>query len=393
VKIDRLELRLLTLPLVQFFETSFSRVHDKHFLVVRLDGDGVSGYGECVADRDPYYSAETNDTAWHIITEFIAPRVLGADFTHPREVFPALKAIRGHNMAKAAVEMAAWDLYARQRGEPLSATLGGTRDRIASGVSIGIQDSLDDLVRKVAHEREAGYQRIKIKIKPGWDVDAVAAVRKHFGAIPLMVDANAAYSVEDGSADRLAELDAFDLMMIEQPLDYDDILEHAALQRRLKTPICLDESIKSVNAAREALASRACRIINIKPGRVGGFAESIRLHDVCACARRAGVARRDARVGHRPRRQHPSVDAAELLAARRRGRQQAVLRSRCDRSADRGGRRRDDCRAAGTGTRGHDLRRSSRTRHRPRHRFDQPRKHENTKRSYGFVIPCFRFSS
>jgi o-succinylbenzoate synthase len=282
VKIDRLELRLLTLPLVQFFETSFSRVYDKHFLVVRLDGDGVSGYGECVADRDPYYSAETNDTAWHIITEFIAPRVLGTDFAHPREVFPALKAIRGHNMAKAAVEMAAWDLSARQRGEPLSFTLGGTRDRIASGVSIGIQDSLDELVRRVAHERDAGYQRIKIKIKPGWDVDAVTAVRKHFGSIPLMVDANAAYSVEDGSADRLAELDGFDLMMIEQPLDYDDIMEHASLQRRLKTPICLDESIKSVNTAREALASRACRIINIKPGRVGGFAESIRLHDLCA---------------------------------------------------------------------------------------------------------------
>ena len=297
MKIDRLELRLLTLPLVHFFETSFSRVYDKHFLVVRLDGDGVSGYGECVADRDPYYSAETNETAWHIITEFIAPRVLGTDFAHPREVFPALKAIRGHNMAKAVVEMAAWDLYARQRGEPLSATLGAasakasapdgtaadaTRDRIASGVSIGIQDSLDELVRKVAHERDAGYQRIKIKIKPGWDVDAVTAVRAHFGSIPLMVDANAAYSVEDGSADRLAELDAFDLMMIEQPLDYDDILEHATLQRRLKTPICLDESIKSVNTAREALASRACRIINIKPGRVGGFAESIRLHDLCA---------------------------------------------------------------------------------------------------------------
>jgi o-succinylbenzoate synthase len=282
VKIDRLELRLLTLPLVHFFETSFSRVHDKHFLVVRLDGDGVSGYGECVADRDPYYSAETNDTAWHIISEFIAPRVLGIDFAHPRDIFPALKAIRGHNMAKAAVEMAAWDLYARQRGEPLSAALGGTRDRIASGVSIGIQDSLDELVRKVAIERAAGYQRVKIKIKPGWDVDAVTAVRKHFGSIPLMVDANAAYSVEDGSADRLAELDGFDLMMIEQPLDYDDIMEHASLQRRLKTPICLDESIKSVNTAREALASRACRIINIKPGRVGGFAESIRLHDLCA---------------------------------------------------------------------------------------------------------------
>jgi len=292
VKIDRLELRLLTLPLVHFFETSFSRIHEKHFLIVRVDGGGASGFGECVTDRDPYYSAETNDTAWHIITEFIAPRVLGVDFAHPRDVFPALKAIRGHNMAKAAVEMAAWDLYARQRGEPLSVTLGaasakasapeGTRERIASGVSIGIQDSLSDLVRKVEHERAAGYQRIKIKIKPGWDVDAVQAVRDRFPAIPLMVDANAAYSVEDGSADRLADLDGFDLMMIEQPLDYDDILGHAALQQRLRTPICLDESIKSVNAAREAIASGACRIVNIKPGRVGGFAESIRLHDLCA---------------------------------------------------------------------------------------------------------------
>jgi o-succinylbenzoate synthase len=282
VKIERLELRLLTLPLVHFFETSFSRIHEKHFLIVRVDGDGASGFGECVADRDPYYSAETNDTAWQIITEFVAPRVLGVDFAHPRDVFPALKAIRGHNMAKAAVEMAAWDLYARQRAEPLRVTLGGTRERIASGVSIGIQDSLGDLVRKVEHERASGYQRIKIKIKPGWDVDAVSAVRDRFPGIPLMVDANAAYSAEDGSADRLADLDGFDLMMIEQPLDYDDILGHAALQERLRTPICLDESIKSVNAGREAIASGACRIVNIKPGRVGGFAESIRLHDLCA---------------------------------------------------------------------------------------------------------------
>jgi o-succinylbenzoate synthase len=282
VKIDRLELRLLTLPLVHFFETSFGRVHDKQFLIVRVDGDGTAGFGECVADRDPYYSPETNHDAWHIITEFIAPRLLGVEFAHPREIFPALQAIRGHNMAKAAVEMAAWDLFARQRGEPLSATLGGTRERIASGVSIGIQDSLDDLVRKVAQEREAGYQRIKIKIKPGWDVDAVQAVRERFGAIPLMVDANAAYAAGNGAADHLARLDRFDLMMIEQPLDYDDILDHAALQRRLATPICLDESIKSVNAAREALAAGACRIVNVKPGRVGGFAESIRLHDLCA---------------------------------------------------------------------------------------------------------------
>ena len=292
MKIDRLELRLLTLPLVHFFETSFSRIHEKHFLIVRADGGGASGFGECVADRDPYYSAETNDTAWHIITEFIAPRVLGVDFAHPRDIFPALKAVRGHNMAKAAVEMAAWDLYARQRREPLSVALGaesakasapgGTRERIASGVSIGIQNSLADLVRKVEHERAAGYQRIKIKIKPGWDVDAVKAVRDRFPEVPLMVDANAAYSADDGSADRLADLDGFDLMMIEQPLDYDDILGHAALQQRLRTPICLDESIKSVNAAREAIASGACRIVNIKPGRVGGFAESIRLHDLCA---------------------------------------------------------------------------------------------------------------
>ena len=280
MKIDGLELRLLKLPLVHFFETSFGRVDDKHFILVRVESDGVSGYGECVAEKDPYYSSETNDTVWHIIAEFIAPRLLGADFAHPREVFPALKAVRGHNMAKAAVEMAMWDLFARQRGEPLARVLGGTRDRIASGVSVGIQPSLDALVAKVEGELAAGYRRIKIKIKPGWDVRPVERLRERFGAIPLMVDANAAY--QPGDADHLAALDAFDLMMIEQPLDYDDVAEHAALQRRLKTPICLDESIKTVGIAREAIAAGACRIINIKPGRVGGFGESIRLHDLCA---------------------------------------------------------------------------------------------------------------
>jgi O-succinylbenzoate synthase len=280
VKIERLELRLLKLPLVNFFETSFGRVDDKHFILVRVDGDGASGYGECVAEQDPYYSSETNQTCWHIITEFIAPRVLDADFEHPRAIVPALKAIRGHNMAKAAVEMAAWDLFAKQLGEPLSRVLGGTRARIASGVSIGIQPSLDDLVARVERELAAGYRRIKIKIKPGWDLDAVRAVRARFPDILLMVDANAAYTIAD--ADHLAELDASDLMMIEQPLDYDDVADHAALQRRLKTPICLDESIKTVAIARQAITSGACRIINIKPGRVGGFAESIRLHDLCA---------------------------------------------------------------------------------------------------------------
>jgi len=280
VKIERLELRLLELPLVHFFETSFGRVDDKHFILVRADGDGTSGYGECVADIDPYYSAETNETAWHIISEFIAPRVLGVELAHPRDVFPALKAIRGHNMAKAAVEMAAWDLYARQRREPLWRTLGGVRDRIASGVSVGIQPSLADLAANVERELAAGYRRIKIKVKPGWDLDPVRTIRERFGSIPLMVDANAAYTA--GDAEHLARLDDYGLMMIEQPLDYDDIAEHARLQRRLKTAICLDESIKSPGVAREAIAAGACRIINIKPGRIGGFGESIRLHDLCA---------------------------------------------------------------------------------------------------------------
>jgi o-succinylbenzoate synthase len=280
VRIDRLELRLVKLPLVHFFETSFGRIDDKHFILVRADGEGATGYGECVAEQDPYYSSETNETAWHIITEFIAPRVLGVEFAHPRDVFPSLKAIRGHNMAKAAVEMAAWDLFAKQRGEPLARILGGSRDRIASGVSIGIQPSLDALAAKVEHERAAGYRRIKIKIRPGWDLEPVQMIRTRFGNVPLMVDANAAYTLAD--ADHLARLDLFDLMMIEQPLDYDDIADHAALQARLRTPICLDESIKTVGIAREAIAAGACRIINIKPGRVGGFAESIRLHDLCA---------------------------------------------------------------------------------------------------------------
>ncbi len=280
MKIERLELRLLKLPLVHFFETSFGRIHDKHFILVRLDGDGCTGHGESVAEQEPYYSAETNETVWHIISTFVAPRVLGVDFEHPRDVFPALRAIRGHNMAKAAVEMAAWDLYARQRGEPLSRAIGGTRDRIASGVSIGIQNSLDDLVAKVDRELTAGYRRIKIKIKPGWDIEAVEAVRARFGGIPLMVDANAAYTLAD--AGHLARLDAYDLMMIEQPLEYDDVADHAILQRHIRTPICLDESIKTVRIAEEAIAAGACRIINIKPGRVGGIRESMRIHDLCA---------------------------------------------------------------------------------------------------------------
>jgi len=278
--IERLRLRLIRLPLVAFFETSFSRIYDKTFILVSLDGNGVEGLGECVADTDPYYSAETNVTAWHVIKDFIAPLVLGRTYAHPRDVFPSLARVRGHHMAKAAVEMAAWDLAARLQNAPLGQLLGGTRTEIASGVSIGIQDSLDDLAGKVARELDAGYRRIKIKIKPGWDVAAVEAVRARFGAIPLMVDANAAYTLAD--ADRLAALDRFGLMMIEQPLEYDDVRDHAALQRRIATPVCLDESIHSVRAAEDAIALAACRIVNIKPGRLGGHAEAIRVHDVCA---------------------------------------------------------------------------------------------------------------
>ncbi len=277
--IDRIDLRLLRLPLVHFFETSFGRVHDRRFVLVTVHGEGATGWGVCVAESDPYYSAETTETAWHVITAFLAPRVLGVSFDHPREVFAALRAVRGHHMAKAAIEMAAWDLYARQRGEPLSAVIGGCRTAIVSGVSVGIQDSLEQLADKIAGELAAGYRRVKIKIKPGWDVDAVERVRARFGDVPLMVDANAAYRLED--APHLASLDAFGLMMIEQPLDYDDLQDHATLQRQIGTAICLDESIHSVRAARDAIALGACRIINIKPGRVGGLGESIRLHDLC----------------------------------------------------------------------------------------------------------------
>jgi O-succinylbenzoate synthase len=284
VRIERIELRLVRLPLVRFFETSFSRIYDRPFVLVTLDADGVQGLGECVADANPFYSSETTATAWDIIARFIAPLVLGREFLHPRDIFGALRIIRGHNMAKAAIEMAAWDLYAKQQGQPLCRVLGGSAeiiDRgIASGVSIGIQDSLEQLAERVEAELAAGYRRIKIKIKPGWDIAAVDKVRERFDGIPLMVDANAAYHLADAA--HLAALDGYDLMMIEQPLDYDDVLDHAALQQRIRTPICLDESLHTVKIAAEAIRAGACRIINIKPGRVGGHGQSIELHDLAA---------------------------------------------------------------------------------------------------------------
>jgi o-succinylbenzoate synthase len=280
VRIERIELRLLRLPLVHFFETSFGRIHDRPFLLVTVEDQGATGMGECVADGNPYYSSETTSTAWHVLSEFLAPLVLGRELAHPREIYSMLRAVRGHNMAKAALEMAAWDLFARQQNVPLSRVLGGRRASIESGVSIGIQDSLEQLAERVEVERAAGYRRIKIKIKPGWDVEAVDLLRTRFGGVPLMVDANGAYRLAD--ADHLQALDRFDLLMIEQPLDYDDIHDHARLQSRLRTPVCLDESLHSVKSAAEAIELRACRVINIKPGRVGGHGPSIEMHDLAA---------------------------------------------------------------------------------------------------------------
>lgn len=280
MKIEKVELFLCRLPLVHFFETSFARQYDRTFVLIRVEGGGHEGWGESVAEANPYYSSETTETVWHIIAGFIAPLVVGRTFEHPRQVFPALGRIRGHNMAKAGVEMAMWDLHARLAGKPLAQLLGGTRERIASGVSIGIQDSYDQLMEKIDKELAAGYQRIKIKIKPGWDIEAVERVRARFGNIPLQVDANAAYTLDDAAL--LARLDPFDLLLVEQPLDYDDVMDHAALQKTIKTPICLDESIHTVRIARDAIDAGACRIINIKPGRVGGHQASIELHDLCA---------------------------------------------------------------------------------------------------------------
>ena len=282
MRIERIELRLLRLPLVRFFETSFGRIHDRSFLLVTVEDEGMTGVGECVAEATPYYSPETTRTAWHVIAEFIAPLVFGRVFSHPGDIFDGLARIRGHHMAKAAVEMAAWDLFARQQHRSLAEVLGGSPEIIArgieSGVSIGIQNSLDELCDRVAVELAAGYRRIKIKIKPGWDVDAVRIVRERFGAIPLMVDANAAYEPDDAA--HLAELDRYSLMMIEQPLSYDDIAEHARLQQQIETPICLDESLHTPRLAEAAILSGACRIINIKPGRVGGHGQGRQMHDV-----------------------------------------------------------------------------------------------------------------
>ena len=282
LRVVRIELRHLKMPLRFRFETSFGAVTEKSFLLARVfTADGAEGVGECVAEVDPYYLPETNGTVAHVIRDFLNPRVFAHTFESPAETDALFAEIRGHEMAKATLEMAIWDLFANARGESLTATLGGAaKDAIPAGVSIGLQGSVEALLERVRVEVAAGYQRIKIKIKPGKDVDLVRAIRKEFPAIRLMVDANSAYTLAD--AKTLRELDDFDLMMIEQPLAWTDIVEHGRLQPMLKTPVCLDESITSDAAARSAISIGACRIINIKAGRVGGLLNSKRIQATCA---------------------------------------------------------------------------------------------------------------
>ncbi len=284
MRLESLHVRELRLDLKRPFETSFARVHDQRFLLLKVTADGVPGYSECVADVTPGYSAETVRTAEHMIRDFLWPVARATEYAHPDEVTPSFRRIRGNNMAKAAIEMAVWEAWARSRGESLAKALGGTRERTVSGVSIGIQDTVEELLERIGIELASGYQRIKIKIKPGWDVDVVRRVRERFPDMPLMVDANSAYALDD--LDLLRELDRFDLMMIEQPLAHDDLWDHAQLQRELSTPICLDESVKSVEDARRALEMGAGRIINVKAGRVGGLSQA---RDVSELARKAGI--------------------------------------------------------------------------------------------------------
>ncbi len=280
LKLERITLREIRMPLVSFFETSFGRTYDRKIVLVEVrDSDGAIGWGEVTAGENPFYNEETTETSWHIIKEFVAPRVLKTSLQSAGEIRERTRHIRGHNMACGGVEAAAWELEARRAGVPLWKHVGGERREIACGVSIGIKNTIPDLLAAVEKEVNAGYQRIKVKIKPGWDVNVMAAIRERFPMIKLMGDANSAYTLAD--IDHLKQLDQFYLMMIEQPLPYYDIIDHAKLQEKIQTPVCLDECIKNAHICEQALAIGAGRIVNLKLGRVGGFAESKRIHDIC----------------------------------------------------------------------------------------------------------------
>lgn len=280
MKIEAVTLTAMRMKMKAPFTTSFGTEWDKYFILVEVrDQDGVSGWGESVALKDPLYNEETVGTNWLIMKEHLIPMLLQGKVEHPDDVSRLFRSVRRNYMAKAALEGAVWDVAAKQQGLPLYRALGGTRRQIEVGISIGIQNSIEELLALVEQYVSQGYKRMKVKIMPGWDLEVIAAIRKKFPDIPLMADANSAYTLDD--IDRLAELDQYKLMMIEQPLAHDDIIEHSALQHRLKTPVCLDESIHSLADARKAVEMGSCRIINIKIGRVGGLSEAKRIHDYC----------------------------------------------------------------------------------------------------------------
>ncbi len=279
MKVDRIELREIEMPLVHFFETSFGRTTVRRIVLVRADSEGVAGWGEVACGEEPFYNYETPKTAWHILQDFLVPWTLGKEWSSACEAAARYRPIRGHNMAKAALESALWDIEAQMKGLPLWKLVGGTLAEIPCGVSIGIQSTIEELLEKIESELAAGYQRIKIKIKPGWDAQVLGSIRERFPRAALMADANSAYSLED--VPLLKSLDRFFLMMIEQPLGWDDMLDHARLQREIATPVCLDESIHSADDARKAIDAGACKIINIKLGRVGGYASARKIHDLC----------------------------------------------------------------------------------------------------------------
>jgi len=280
VIITSVELREIRLPLIHFFETSFGRTTERRILLVRVtDKNGAEGWGECVAGEGPFYSEEWTETAWTTIRTFLAPMVVGKEADSAAHVWELMKAVRGNRMAKAAIETACWDLEARTLGQPLWKHLGGVHTEIASGVSIGIQVNPEALIDKIRNELAAGYQRIKIKIKPGWDLNIVARVREKFPDIRLMADANSAYTLADAAL--FKEMDQYNLMMIEQPLAHDDIFDHAELQKQIATPLCLDESIHSSGDAQHAIQLGATRIVNLKLGRVGGHTQAKQVEQVC----------------------------------------------------------------------------------------------------------------
>jgi O-succinylbenzoate synthase len=271
--IQSIELLEIRLPLIHFFETSFGRTTERRIVLARVrDNDGAEGWGECTAGEGPFYSDEWTDSAWETLREFLGPMVAGKRVDSAADVFALMKPVRGHRMAKATIETACWDLEAKKLGVPLWKHLGGIRSEIASGVSIGIQDTPEILLEKIRREVDAGYQRIKIKIKPGWDVGIVARVRKEFPHIRLMGDANSAYTLAD--IPLFKELERFNLMMLEQPLAHDDLFDHARLQHQIQTAVCLDESIRTPEDATHAIAMGSCRIINVKLGRIGGHTQA-----------------------------------------------------------------------------------------------------------------------